>query len=136
MIETTKLHEKSFQDLAKLIIPKTYPAFSKHYPQLAYPTTKQLRAPTVTKQLVINPFSLTYPTQRGQDPFKPDSTLEVLNKQNSCFKCHELFFPGHQCKPKNLSMVEGTEVVEDVYIHPPKEEEVFEEAREEVLEEE
>uniref|UniRef100_A0A1S3WYY1 Protein NYNRIN-like n=1 Tax=Nicotiana tabacum TaxID=4097 RepID=A0A1S3WYY1_TOBAC len=30
-------------------------------------------------------------------------------------------------------MVEGTEVVEDVYIHPPKEEEVFEEAREEDL---
>ncbi|OIT19569.1 hypothetical protein A4A49_59003 [Nicotiana attenuata] len=56
------------------------------------------------------PFSAT---RSSGNNFKVTSqknlSIEALREQNLCFKCHDKYSPGHQCKPKALNTMEGEE---------------------------
>ncbi|OIT30780.1 hypothetical protein A4A49_12843 [Nicotiana attenuata] len=42
---------------------------------------------------------------RPRVPFKPNTPFDATRNKNLCYRCHEKYFPGHQCKPKTLNTI-------------------------------
>ncbi|KAL4289482.1 hypothetical protein GQ457_14G000540 [Hibiscus cannabinus] len=67
------------------------------------------------------PFSTKTQPQPTQEPPKPitpqpnhrQTLLEYRRNNNLCFKCGNIFGPGHQCQPKHLHLMEEDELLED-----------------------
>lgn len=38
-------------------------------------------------------------------PFKPNPMIEDFKEKGLCYRCHERYYPGHQCKPKTLNVI-------------------------------
>ncbi|XP_060181956.1 uncharacterized protein LOC132611554 [Lycium barbarum] len=109
--ETAKVYEESFSALAYLVSPPRQPQYNSYprNPSITYPRTQTNPKPP-TLPTPNQPLRLTYPTQKPNPraALKPNN-LETLRTQGLCYKCHEKYFPGHQCKPKTLHAMEGVE---------------------------
>ncbi|XP_059292482.1 uncharacterized protein LOC132045931 [Lycium ferocissimum] len=109
--ETAKVYEESFSALAYLVSPPRQPQYNSYSrnPSITYPRTQTNPKPP-TLPTPNQPLRLTYPTQKPNPraALKPNN-LETLRTQGLCYKCHEKYFPGHQCKPKTLHAMEGVE---------------------------
>ncbi|XP_060210958.1 uncharacterized protein LOC132637972 [Lycium barbarum] len=109
--ETAKVYEESFSALAYLVSPPRQPQYNSYprNPSITYPRTQTNPKPP-TLPTPNQPLRLTYPTKKPNPraALKPNN-LETLRTQGLCYKCHEKYFPGHQCKPKTLHAMEGVE---------------------------
>ncbi|XP_075091979.1 uncharacterized protein LOC142172105 [Nicotiana tabacum] len=106
--EIAKLYEESFSALTALIPARNnqnlpYPRpLAITYPR-APQTSRPAQLPAPNQHLRI-----TYPNQRAVNraPLKPN-IFEALRAQGLCYKCHEKYESGHQCKDKTLHAMEG-----------------------------
>ncbi|KAL4346721.1 hypothetical protein GQ457_17G027640 [Hibiscus cannabinus] len=83
-----KLHELALELETKRLKPKTYP----HNPQSSFQKTWSVSANNQPK-----------PTNQNNTK---QSLLEYRRANNLCFKCGDKFTPAHQCKPKQLNLME------------------------------
>ncbi|KAL4348542.1 hypothetical protein GQ457_17G027610 [Hibiscus cannabinus] len=83
-----KLHELALELETKRLKPKTY----LHNPQSSFQKTWSVSANNQPK-----------PTNQNNTK---QSLLEYRRANNLCFKCGDKFTPGHQCKPKQLNLME------------------------------
>ncbi|KAL4346959.1 hypothetical protein GQ457_17G027670 [Hibiscus cannabinus] len=83
-----KLHELALELETKRFKPKTYP----HNPQSSFQKTWSVSANNQPK-----------PTNQNNTK---QSLLEYRRANNLCFKCGDKFTPAHQCKPKQLNLME------------------------------
>lgn len=75
-----KLHEQSFTSIYKQITTHLGPRINYQPAYLAFPAPPSKSPPMITA---------------SKHPTKQNLTIEQMREQNICFKCHEIFFPGH-----------------------------------------
>ncbi|OIT28528.1 udp-glycosyltransferase 75b2 [Nicotiana attenuata] len=128
--EVAKLQEDALKALQKhLYRPPQNTTRNYH------PTTPIVTFPQNPLPLTYNePLKLTYPTRNTPPtPAYPNSqagpsgtastnhpnnlTYDQMRERNICFRCHERYYPGHQCKPKTLNLMTGTSGTEQKEVY-------------------
>ncbi|XP_019246534.1 PREDICTED: uncharacterized protein LOC109226195 [Nicotiana attenuata] len=107
------LHEKSFNALYQQLYAKSQSRIH------------QAPKPTLAITYPKNPHVIH---NRNQNP--KTMSMETLRENNLCYKCHDKWHPGHQCKVRALNVMEGEEFVDVVDKIDEPEVEVTEEGAE------
>lgn len=98
-LEVAKLHEKTLTVIYKNIQP---PKISITQPKITFPP--------IPKAIIgLSPKNLPLIVTRNPATSQNNPSLETLREKKLCCKCHDKYFPGHQCKVKALNSIEGTE---------------------------
>ncbi|KAL4303944.1 hypothetical protein GQ457_10G001980 [Hibiscus cannabinus] len=116
-----KLHELSWE-----IENRRYKMSQRTFSPSPQNQVQKMRAPTTTMLQRNN--QITTPNRQ--------TLMEYKRSHNLCYKCGEKFAPGHQCKPRQLNLMEEAEEqakLEEIEEEQNQEEELYQ-ARDEVLE--